>query len=712
MPNNELPHAEHSAPDHMPEIIEDIIRTLGADYTSTADPDAATPFNTIDATGGLFLHRRNPSFHSSREVETVVAYLRAGGQSIANSPAEKNAAYLGLLANQAYVNDGILTGDEANITAQVEAHVIKAENISESYFDQQRRLAREQGYGDIKITDSMRREAARIISADQRHSLRQWAEYLAGTNAGYPDWFKTYAFDGITKLSKFDEEKGEFQRRSNSTVAPYPEVNRGALSRVYSWLKRANIDGKPVRGIHGDPNSEDYDPEKEKAFQGALASGRFDRLYAAAIEAVGNGRITAEQRQELAGSWRTYPRNSNPEGLYDDLQGYGLDWCIATGYETAANYLKSGDLHIYYSTWEDEDVVPRIAIRMEGDRIAEVRGIDPKQELEASVADIASERLQDTPGGDEYIQRAQDMKLLTALDEKVKANPDVELTLEEVRFLYEVDRDISKGFGYGADKDPRIGEIRRLRDSDEEGWFPASKDEAAICQAIRESINDQFEDAVVAYGTTLDQLGRQHRASADVLRELFSKKAEEWQKNGVYDLLAQELRMGKSYTLVVTPNISIGLQEILVLAEEFGKGQTGVHISKPFLERTHSNEEWSGNTGDEPIRLSLMPNDFTMMGSADSLRQRLHDMQTKNPSLGYHVPSPLEAIAHWHALRLRGETLKHSTEADAKTRIGHFNLSQVQPDGGELILESYVDGGVMLGWRNDRFACHSRVAIG
>ena len=48
------------------------------------------------------------------------------------------------------------------------------------------------------------------------------------------------------------------------------------------------------------------------------------------------------------------------------------------------------------------------------------------------------------------------MKLLTLIDKKV--NNNIELTLDELKFLYEIDDQI-KGFGY--EEDPRIKEIKR-----------------------------------------------------------------------------------------------------------------------------------------------------------------------------------------------------------------------------------------------------------
>ncbi|CAK9251833.1 unnamed protein product [Sphagnum jensenii] len=104
-----------------------------------------------------------------------------------------------------------------------------------------------------------------------------------------------------------------------------------------------------------------------------------------------------------------------------------------------------------------KDTVPRVAIRMQNSEVAEVRGVLPSQELEPAMADIASERLKDLPGGEEYIQRAADMKHLTAIDNLLSKDPTAELSAEDVAFLYELNRTI-EGFGY--DDDPRVRELR------------------------------------------------------------------------------------------------------------------------------------------------------------------------------------------------------------------------------------------------------------
>ena len=151
-----------------------------------------------------FLHERNTNLHISQEVEGVVGYLRAGGESIPNEPNNKIDAYLGFLANKDYVNDGILTGDQSSIDRQIDAHVVKSEDVPEGYFELQRRIAREQGHGDITITNEMRDQMTEAVQADQRAGLGKWVEYLGGEDGGYPNWFKYYTFESVVKVGGYD----------------------------------------------------------------------------------------------------------------------------------------------------------------------------------------------------------------------------------------------------------------------------------------------------------------------------------------------------------------------------------------------------------------------------------------------------------------------------------------------------------------------------
>ncbi len=640
--------------------------------------------------GSSFLHERNPNLHTSVEVEVVAEYLRAGGEAIPNEPADKISAYLGFLANREYVNDGILTGDQGSIDRQIESHVIKAEDVPEGYFELQRRIAREQGHGDVQITSEMRRQMTEAVQADQKVGLGKWVEYLGGDDGGYPDWFKHYTWTSVTKLGTYDKEKSEFQKRSRGTTAPYPELNREALAYVYDVLNKSRVQGEQVNGGANDAQ-----------LQKLLKSGNFGKLYAHAILEVTPD--SPELRNEVKGSWTKFNQTDDPRTarrLSGSLQGHGTGWCTA-GESTASIQLRGGDFYVYYTRDEDgKDTVPRVAIRMEQGEVAEVRGVNTAQELEPVMADITAEQLKGLPGGEEYIRKAEDMKRLTAIEKKIAAKPDAELTSEELRFLYELDHEI-EGFGY--EDDPRIKEIRALR---------GDRDKPELARILPESIREQLSSAFAAYKTVAEQLGGKQRLfrkgevaiSPNELERLFAAKDKEWQVNGVYDYLVEQLiESGARFNLVATPNIEASEAQIVGLAESFGKDQpysTYVY-DELYRKGRYTGREWSGNSGNAPVRLSLMPSRVDSEISYKSVSEQvqlLKERQARRPELNFRVPSLLDAVTYWYSLRAQGDKLDDSSAFD-KTYIRHIDLEPKTVDGWPIVPSSCVsvDGGPSLG---------------
>ena len=101
---------------------------------------------------------------------------------------------------------------------------------------------------------------------------------------------------------------------------------------------------------------------------------------------------------------------------------------------------------------------------MEDDHIGEVRGILQHQQLEPQMAEILEAKLQDFGSeADTYKKKSRDMRLLTELEKKTAANET--LTKVELVFLYEINEPI-EGFGY--EEDPRVEELRSMRDAKED----------------------------------------------------------------------------------------------------------------------------------------------------------------------------------------------------------------------------------------------------
>lgn len=344
--------------------------------------------------------------------------------------------------------------------------VIKPQEIPESYFENQRRLARELGHGDIEITQDTRDQLTEVIIADQRSSLDKWIDYLSSSDAPYSDGLKYFALLSVLSMGEYDKEKKAFTQRSKGTVKPFPDLNREALAYVLDAVE------KKYRGQNIDLST--LEAQDAKEFEKLLAGENFAKLYAWAIE-----KVTPASPEELSatkGEWVKYSQGSDHMPLVRSLQGHGTGWCTA-GESTAAVQLQGGDFYVYYSLDRDaKPTVPRAAVRMERDRIAEVRGIAKEQNLDAVVIPTVEEKLKSFPDGASYKKRVQDTQRLTAIEYKTKA--DQNLDSGDLSFLYEVDAPI-EGFGY--DKDLRIEELRSQRNPEEDIpiVFGCSRDQIA-----------------------------------------------------------------------------------------------------------------------------------------------------------------------------------------------------------------------------------------
>lgn len=395
--------------------------------------------------GGEFLNIKYPDLQKSIQVQRSVEKKgRIEHIQTPNNPKDRNEVLLNRLEN--IFNNSNPKTKERNIKLFAEKFLyptvlIDPKNVPENYFELQKKISREQGRGEIYFNDQSREIAGKTLYNDQKKSLDTWVNYLTSTDSAYPSWFKYYTLKNVVKMGAYDKEKKEFSKRSKTTTGIFPDLNREALSFTYDVLEKHYL------------KHEKYDNTELNRI---LNSANFSKIYAYAIDKVTPA--SKENKEKTEGEWVKYQQGSNATPLYESLQGHGTGWCTA-GEETAKNQLKNGDFYVYYSKDQDnKNTIPRIAIRMENGQIAEVRGIEKDQNLEANMVDIAKEKYNQLPGGEKYEKKDSDMKLLTKIDNIIKNNQ--ELTKENLRFLYEIDNKI-EGFGYKDD--PRIEEIRSKR---------------------------------------------------------------------------------------------------------------------------------------------------------------------------------------------------------------------------------------------------------
>lgn len=380
--------------------------------------------------GARWLHGQRPQLHISEPVEEVIEALAQSKGIRLQKPADKISRWLEYM-RLAMETEGLRDKVREKF---LEEHVLRPEEVPESHYELQRRIAKELGHGDVPLTPELREALGRTVVENQRESLKAWWDYLSSNDAKqYPAWARVFVLGEVARMGRFDAETGKFTTRSKNQVASFPELNREALAKVISELE-------------------------EHAQRGDRRTFSFSENY---------GRKLTESIKERGdpaqtdGQWVKYPKDSDPEKLSKALDGWNTGWCT-TDCGTAGHQLKAGDFYVYYSLDKNGlPRVPRLAIRMEGERIAEVRGIAKEQNVDSHMAGTAvlDEKLTEFGGqGDLYRKRSQHMRRLTGVQAKVERKE--ELSPADLWFLYEMNGPI-QGFGYN--KDPRVAKILQER---------------------------------------------------------------------------------------------------------------------------------------------------------------------------------------------------------------------------------------------------------
>lgn len=424
----------------------------------------------------------NPKFlkekynlHTSPEVEKAVKRTeKRTGEKLPQNPEVRIQNYLDRLEHLALdpqkEQQRKMFGDEPRprvlslLREMVMSKYVRPnkDKMAEGAAKVEERAARELGieahYGEEELE-----QRGEIAVEDLETSLDNWISYLSDANEPYPTWFRYYVFRNVLDLGDYDKDKGEFTKRSQGSVRLFPEIDRGALAYVQQMIE-ASRDSSMLERLRTAQKVTDTPKDQlvtiEKATNFAKLS--FAKQYAEGIRQAGE--ITSEMREETSGKWVKYQKGTDPTALWASLQNKGTAWCTK-GFATAETQLKGGDFYVYYThDKQGKSTIPRIAIRMQGDSIGEVRGVaDTDQNLEGNVASIAEDKMKELPGAERYKKISADMKRLTVVEKKTKTGQT--LNKDELIFLYEIDSPI-EGFGY--EKDPRVAELRKSRDPKED----------------------------------------------------------------------------------------------------------------------------------------------------------------------------------------------------------------------------------------------------
>lgn len=385
------------------------------------------------------LHRLMPNLAEQQRIENSVVHAEKRGEGQVRANSERRiGAHLARLTNLLQ-HEGVETRvwDSA-----VEELVIKPEDIPDGYWEQQKQIARDNGLGDVQLGRGEKDELTSQLQEAQRTGLESWRNYLESTGNQYPVWFKFYAWDGMSRLGTFDKQKGHYGKRSNGTVAPYPQLNPAALGKVFEAVK--------------DKGGNDQDVAK------LVKIGNFNKLYSHILLDQKAVIPTPEKPEDVRGEWREYTK--------DDIQAIteaaeGTPWCIA-GRSMAESYTSNGGKFLLFHLQDPEtgQVSPTAAasVRLDGrGQVVELSGLKggASQYVEDSLIPTIQEKVNQLPGGEKYLQAFEDKQMLIQMDRKFQNGEP--FSRDELLFLYETERPIRYIDTYA--KDPRVEQFKRDR---------------------------------------------------------------------------------------------------------------------------------------------------------------------------------------------------------------------------------------------------------
>ena len=366
-------------------------------------------------------------------------------------------------------------------------YVIKEEDIPDSYFEFLEKRYLEEGHGNHNLVHpnngidvNLRKSHIEQIINEQKSSLDEWLNYfLSDTSSYLPVWAKVWAFQGMLNIGNINEGKDGYKRRGKGNVNPFVSFDAEVLGRCVELLERVfkkdNLTDDELNKIM---KSESF----PKIYGKLLAKKKAIKLDSSTegIWIKYNYETTEEAEEKLK-------NGQNPEylKLHNSLQGYNTGWCTAGSRETAKGQIcgsssyEGGNFYVYYTKDKNgEYKIPRLAIRMDRDKIGEIRGIAQGQNIEPNMELVLQDKLKEFPDAEEYFKKVNDMKMLTKIYNEHKQR---NLTTEELLFLYEINEKI-QGFGWGSD--PRIEEIINQRDKSKDISAILSVDKNAILKRI------------------------------------------------------------------------------------------------------------------------------------------------------------------------------------------------------------------------------------
>jgi len=196
----------------------------------------------------------------------------------------------------------------------------------------------------------------------QQSTILEWVNYLKQSE--YDEAFKYLMLKSVLEYN-YDFKTNKLIERTNKTLRNFTNFDAGTLSEIYAqnskYLLKDYVELQ-VKNVDAIVKSKNLVKESKDGYW---------------IKFDGGSKVNQEQIQKNAKELSQLVQNTY--------------WCTKTN---AYSQLKGGDFYVYV-TKADKELLPRIAIRMEGDRVGEVRGNkSSSQDLDEEMMPIAKDFLE------------------------------------------------------------------------------------------------------------------------------------------------------------------------------------------------------------------------------------------------------------------------------------------------------------------------------
>ena len=223
----------------------------------------------------------------------------------------------------------------------------------------------DQGYSNDQIERAKRAlkpgpERDNFINSYRRaqvETANQWESYLGQSD--YPASFKYLMLDAVL-TNNYDLKTDRYQKRTGKTIRNFTPFDAGTLAELY--MSDSNELLKDYVRIQADNSA--------NIVESAAFSSTKDGKW---IKFDGGGNVGEQELKDNANKLSQLVQNTY--------------WCTKTN---ALSQLRDGDFYVYVTENKQGDFDPRIAVRMDGDKVGEVRGnASSKQDLEADMLPVA-----------------------------------------------------------------------------------------------------------------------------------------------------------------------------------------------------------------------------------------------------------------------------------------------------------------------------------